>query len=200
MCPSMKLSLNSGVPLANPMMYLSVIGALQWLTMTRPDISFALNRLSQFLKSPTTDHWMACKRILRYLSSSPTKALTFASGSLLDLQAFSDADWAGCLDDRKSTSGYVVYLGGNLLSWSSKKQNVIAQFSTKSEYRSLAHAASELIWIQSILTELELPVSTCPVFDRLALAYVSGSFFSQISPLSVYFSVVLCLIFFVCRY
>lgn len=154
MCPSLKLSATSGTPLANPTVYRSIVGALQYLTMTRPDISFSVNKLSQYLKCPATLHWTAVKRVLRYLAGTPTLGLHFKPSSTLDLQAYSDADWAGSLDDRKSTSGYFVMFGGNLISWSSKKQSVTARSSTESKYRALASCTSKLAWIQSLTQEL----------------------------------------------
>ena len=163
MCPSTKLTSSSGQPMDNPFLYRSVIGALQYLTMTRPDIAFATNRLSQYLQAPTTAHWSACKRILRYLVGTQDVALHFKPSSVFNLHGYSDADWAGNLDDRKSTSGFCIYLGGNLISWCSKKQHVVARSSTESEYRSLALATSELIWIQALLNEVGVCFTGCPV-------------------------------------
>ena len=102
-------------------------------------------------------------RVLRYLAGTPDVALHFKPSSRFDLQAYSDADWAGNPDDRKSTSGYCVFLAGNLISWSSKKQHVVARSSTESEYRSLALATAEIIWIQSLLQELGVRLAGCPV-------------------------------------
>uniref|UniRef100_A0A803P6J4 Reverse transcriptase Ty1/copia-type domain-containing protein n=1 Tax=Cannabis sativa TaxID=3483 RepID=A0A803P6J4_CANSA len=122
MCANIKLSQTSGTPLTDPKQYRSVIGAFQYVLMTRPDIAFAVNKLSQYLQHPTTDHWGACKRILRYLAGTSTTGLTFTAASSLQLQGYSDADWAGCSDDKKSTSGYCMFMGNNLISWCSKKQ------------------------------------------------------------------------------
>ena len=177
MCQSTKLMTSSSAPLANPTLYRSIIGALQYLTMTRPDISFAVNRLSQYLKTPTMDHWTTCKRVLRYLVGTPTLSLHFKPTSLLDLQAFTNAGWAGNLDDRKSTTGYCVLLGGNLISCFSKKQTVIARSSTESEYRAMASATAELIWIQSLVDELCLPVIKCPTLwcDNVSSASLASN-------------------------
>jgi hypothetical protein len=134
--------------------YRSLVGALQYVTLTRPDIAFAVNKVCQFLHSPTNVHLMAAKYILRYLKGTNSIGLMLSrSGSQL-LSAFSDADWAVSPDDRRSTGGFVIFYHPNLISWSSKKQPTVAKSSTKSEYKALANAIVELIWIQSLLKEL----------------------------------------------
>ena len=107
-------------------LFRGTIGSLQYLSITRPDLSFAVNRVCQFMHRPTTTHWQAVKRILRYLKHTISYGLLLKRSSSTRLGAFSDADWAGCPDDRKSTSGFCVYLGDNLISWSSKKQPTVA--------------------------------------------------------------------------
>ncbi|KAL5755730.1 hypothetical protein ACOSQ2_020476 [Xanthoceras sorbifolium] len=120
-CSSVKLSAAIGSSLAQPTVYRSVIGALQYLTYTRPDINFAVSRLSQFLSSPNDIHWQACKRILRYLKGTSGLGLVLRPATSLHLKAFADADWASCVDDRCSTSGCCVFLGPNLINWYSRK-------------------------------------------------------------------------------
>ncbi|KAL5568926.1 hypothetical protein UlMin_025501 [Ulmus minor] len=128
---SATISLTSGTPLSDPTPYRATVGSLQYLSLTRPDISFAVNRMAQFMHQPTNEHWTLVKRILRYLC---------------------DADWAGNKDNYASTSGYLVYLGRNLVSWSSKKQQTVAHSSTEAEYRSVAATAAELRWVCSLLS------------------------------------------------
>jgi histone deacetylase 1/2 len=96
--------------------YRRMVGALQYLTLTRPDISYAVNKVCQYLHAPTTVHWTAAKRILRYVKHTLSMGLTFMRSSSTLVSAFSDADWAGCIDDRRSTGGFVVYFGPNLIS------------------------------------------------------------------------------------
>ncbi|XP_060969457.1 uncharacterized mitochondrial protein AtMg00810-like [Cannabis sativa] len=132
------LSKADGEPLANPSEYRSIIGGLQYLTHTRPDLSFAVNKLSQFLQSPTTVHWSAAKRVLRYLKGTAYHGPHIKHSDRLSITGYSDADWACSPDDRRSLAGYCVYLGETLVSWSSKKQSVISRSSTESEYRALA--------------------------------------------------------------
>ena len=114
------------------------------MTITRPDISFAVNKLSQFLHSPKSTHWEACKRLLRYLKGSVNHGLHFQASNKLVFHGFADLDWASNPDDRRSTSGYCIFLGPNLISWSSRKQHVVARSSTEAEYRALAHITVEL--------------------------------------------------------
>ncbi|GFQ02750.1 copia protein [Phtheirospermum japonicum] len=126
--PAQKLHLKDSPLFNQPTLYRSTIGALQYLTMTRPDISFAVNKLSQ-----------------------------------LYIDAYSDADWASCPDDRRSTGGHCIFLGQNLITWSSKKQCVVSRSSAESEYRSLANTASDVLWLRSLLQELGISVPNSPV-------------------------------------
>lgn len=162
MATSPKLSLHTGIRFSDPTEYRSVVGSLQYLSFTRPDISFSVNRLSQFMDSPTMDHWNAVKRVLRYLAGTSDHGIFLKRGNSTTLHAFSDADWAGDADDYVSTNGYVVYIGQNPVSWSSKKQKTIARSSTEAEYRSVANTSSELKWITSLLYELGIQLTRSP--------------------------------------
>jgi hypothetical protein len=122
--------------------------------LTRPNISFAVNKVCQFLHAPITTHWAAVKRILRNLKQSTRVGLKISKSPSLLVSAFSDADWAGCLDDRRSTGGFVVFLGTNLVSWSARKQATVPRSSTEVEYKVLANATAEVTWIQTLLMEL----------------------------------------------
>lgn len=126
-----KLTLKDSPPLSDASQYRSIVGSLQYLAFTRPDISYAVNRLSQFMHQPTECHWQAVKRVLRYLAGTPSHGVYMKKGSPLTLHAFTDADWAGDSDDYVSTNSYVIYLGSTPVSWSSKKQNGVARSSTK---------------------------------------------------------------------
>ncbi|XP_062118420.1 uncharacterized mitochondrial protein AtMg00810-like [Humulus lupulus] len=138
------LSLYDGELLSDPTSFRSLVGALQYCTMTRPDISFAVNKLCQFLHAPTSVHYQAAKRVLRYLKGTPHLSILLQPDHSHDLHCFTDADWASCPDDRRSTSAYCVFFDLNLISWSSAKQKVVSRSSTESEYRALANGAFEI--------------------------------------------------------
>ncbi|KAH9705793.1 retrovirus-related pol polyprotein from transposon RE1 [Citrus sinensis] len=158
-----KLYKDKGKLFENPSLYKSVIGSLQYVTLTRPDIAFIVNKLSQFLVAPTMLHWQACKRVLRYLQCTTTYGIQFYNSKSFSLTAFSDADWGSDPDDRRSVGGYCIFLGSNLVSWSSKKQNVVSQSSTELEYRALALTTSEVLWISYLLQELRVQLTNTPV-------------------------------------
>ncbi|XP_060669859.1 uncharacterized mitochondrial protein AtMg00810-like [Ziziphus jujuba] len=136
-----QLSAHEGDLLTNLEEYRSIVGALQYLTITRPEITFSVNKLCQFVHSPITSHWNACKRLLRYLNGTIHYGLHFKVPDMnkIVFHAFTDSDWASCPDDRRSCSGYCVFLGPNVISWSARKQHVVARSSTEAEYRALAN-------------------------------------------------------------
>jgi hypothetical protein len=111
-----KLSLHDGDTLSDPSLYRQIVNSFQYLTMTRPDITYAVNQACQFMHSPTTVHLQAVKRILRYIKGTIDLGIHLTACSSLTLHAFSDADWAGCPDDRRSTTGYCIFIGPNLVS------------------------------------------------------------------------------------
>ena len=178
MVSSAKLTKHGANYLQDPATYRSIVGALQYATLTRPEISFSVNKVCQFMSQPQEEHWAAVKRILRYLKGTVHHGLHLQKGSLhhpMPLSAFCDADWASDPDDRKSTSGFGIFFGPNLISWSSKKQYLVARSSTEAEYRSLALTTSELLWVQSLLQELkikhELPHVYCDNMSAVALTH-----------------------------
>uniref|UniRef100_A0A5B6Z677 Putative polyprotein n=1 Tax=Davidia involucrata TaxID=16924 RepID=A0A5B6Z677_DAVIN len=131
-----------------------LVGRLIYLAHTRPDIAYAVGVVSQFMHDPCTTHLDAVYRILKYLKSAPGKGVLFSNHGHLELEAFTDADWAGSINDRRSTSGYCTLVGGNLVTWRSKKQSVVARSSAEAEYRAMAHGICELIWLQTLLRDL----------------------------------------------
>ncbi|CAL1362597.1 unnamed protein product [Linum trigynum] len=175
---STSLTLDDGTPPTDATRFRQVIGALQYLVYTRPDIAYSVNKLSQYMHSPKSSHWQCVKRLLRYVSGTLTHGLSIRrSPGALSLSAFADADWAGNLDDRSSTSSYLVYLGSTLISWRSQKQRTVARSSTEAEYRAIANATAELEWVRNLLHELHHPLAAAPTVysDNLGATYLSSN-------------------------
>lgn len=174
-----KLSVTEGDPLGveDATKYRSIVGALQYLTLTRPDISFSVNKVCQFLHAPTSVYWSAVKRILRYIQGTLKLGMKIIRSRSTMVSAFSDADWAGCPDDRRSTGGFAVFLGPNLISWCAKKQATMSRSSTEAEYKSLANATAEVMWIQKLLDELgiEHPRAARLWCDNIGATYLSAN-------------------------
>jgi hypothetical protein len=141
-------------------LYQQAIGCLTYVsTSTRPDIAAAVGTLSQHMAQPSVDHWSGVKRILRYIKGTLNFGLKFsASGGALT--GFSDADWAGDPDTRRSTSGYVFQIGKCAVSWSSKKQNSVARSSTEAEYVALSLAAQEAVWLRRLMSSVGFGVKS----------------------------------------
>lgn len=128
MSSSDKLSKIQGETLSEPdtFMYLSTVGALQYLALTRPDICFAVNKVCQFIQALTDIHWKVVKRIRRFLKRTMTIGLKIEKSSSMALKTFTDSDWAGCPDDPRSTGGFAIFFGPNLVSWSARKQPTVS--------------------------------------------------------------------------
>lgn len=153
------------------------MGSLHYLSFTRPDIAYAVNRISQFVQHPTDAHWHAAKRVLRYLAGTSTHGIQLNKSSPITLLAFSDADWAGDTKDYVSTNGYLIYLGRNPISWSSKKQRGVSCSSTEFEYRAVANTASEFRWLCSLLYEMKVRLPAAPVIycDNIGATYLCAN-------------------------
>lgn len=170
-----KLSQDSGDKVDDPTLYRSLAGALQYLTLTRPDIQYAVQQLCLFMHDPRASHLNALKRVLRYLKGTITDGLQLYKSSTTTLTAYTDADWAGCPDTRRSTSGYCVFLGSNLVSWSSKRQDTVSRSSAEAEYKGVANVVAETCWIRNLLLELKCPISTATLVycDNISAVYLS---------------------------
>ncbi|KAL2244201.1 UNVERIFIED_CONTAM: Retrovirus-related Pol polyprotein from transposon RE1 [Sesamum indicum] len=161
--PGLKLSSDTGPLLPTSDSYRRLIGRLLYLSFTRPDISYSVQQLSQYLHQPCEAHWKAAIHVVRYLKGCPSLGLFLPAANSLDLQAFCDADWASCPDSRRSLTGFCVFLGPALISWKTKKQSTVSRSTAEAEYRSLAATVCELRWISYLLADfgvsLNLPVS-----------------------------------------
>ncbi|CAL8170379.1 unnamed protein product [Prunus armeniaca] len=186
--PYHRLLKDDGKPYSHPEQYRSIVGALQYLTFTRPDIAFSVNQACQFMHNPMESHVVAVKRILRYLKGTLDFGIWFKPG-LLHLHAYSDADWAGDPNDRRSVSGFIVYLGSTPISWASKKQHTVSRSSTEAEYRALAIAAAELAWIRQLFCDLHIPLHVPPLIhcDNISAIALSSNpvFHSRMKHLQI---------------
>jgi len=135
--------------------YRRLVGKLDYLTVTHPDISVTVIMVSQFLNSPCEDHCNVVIQISKYLKGPPEKRLLYGSNNHTRVVCYSDADWVKPPFDRRSTSGYCISIGGNLISWKSKKQSVVARSNAEVEYRVMASATCELVWLKKFLKELQ---------------------------------------------
>ncbi|XP_019196304.1 PREDICTED: uncharacterized protein LOC109190284 [Ipomoea nil] len=156
-----KLFAGEGEPFEDLEKYRRLVGKLNYLIITRPDIAFP----------------EAVIRIVKYLKDAPGKGILYANHGYMGVEAFFDADWAGSPSDRKSMTGYCVFVGGNLVSWKNKKQNVVSRSSAESEYRAMAHVASEIVWVHNILKEVGVEVKLLIDlwFDNCALIHIASN-------------------------
>jgi len=136
--------------------YQRLVGKLIYLSHTRPDIAYAVNLVSQFMHDPRERHLQAVDKIIQYLKASPGKGLLLKKGENLSMKVYTDADYAGLIVDRRSTTGYCMFLGGNLVTWRSKKQNVVARSTAEAEFRAMAQGVCELLWMKIILDDLKI--------------------------------------------
>lgn len=146
--------------------YREAIGSLLFIAkVSRPDIEYAINRASQFLTNYSQMHWQTVKRILRYLKGTIDYGIIYGNDmNDCTLYGYTDADYAGCIDTRKSTSGFVFMLNGGAITWLSQKQRVVAFSTTETEYIALALGTKDAIWLQQIISELGLKCDTVPMY------------------------------------
>ncbi|XP_048501649.1 uncharacterized mitochondrial protein AtMg00810-like [Beta vulgaris subsp. vulgaris] len=172
-----KLSATTGTPYDDPTTYRSLAGALQYLTFTRPDISYAVQQICLHMHAPTHEHMRALKRIIRYIQGTLSFGLQMWKSTISRIISYTDADWGGCPDTRRSTSGYCVFLGDNLISWSSKRQLTLSRSSAEAEYRGVANVVSDTCWLRNLLLELHCPVqkATLVYCDNVSAIYLSGN-------------------------
>ncbi|XP_026438563.1 uncharacterized protein LOC113337091 [Papaver somniferum] len=171
-----KLSATSGPAIKDPTLYRSLAGALQYLTFTRPDISYDVQQVCLFMHDPREHHMQALKRIIHYLQGTIHHGLFLSVSTTTGLTAYSDANWAGCPDSHRSTSGYCVFLGDNLISWSSKRQDTFSRSCAEAEYRGVANVVAETTWLRNLLLEIRLPLrrATIVYCDNVNAVYMSG--------------------------
>ncbi|XP_021734041.1 uncharacterized protein LOC110700747 [Chenopodium quinoa] len=170
-----KLSADSGPQFHDPTLYRSLAGALQYLTFTHPDITYAVQQVCLFMHDPRQAHFDALKRLIRYIQGTIDHGLHLYPSSPTYLITYTDADWGGCPDTRRSTSGYCCFLGDNLISWSSKRQPTLSKSSAEAEYRGVANVVAEACWLRNLLLELHCPLrrATVAYCDNVSAIYLS---------------------------
>ena len=134
----MSLTRDDGAILQDASQYRRLVGRLTYLTITRPDLVYAVHILSQYMDKPRQSHLDAAHKVLRYIKSSTGQGILLSFAGSMQLKAYCDADWARCKDTRRSTIGYCIFLGNSLKSWKTKKQTTVSRSSADAEYRSMA--------------------------------------------------------------
>jgi hypothetical protein len=170
----LKLSKRSSAPPVDATVYRSLIGSLRYLLNTRPDLSFSVGYLSRFMADPREDHMAALKHLLHYVTATTSYGLQYTRASVeFCLMGYSDSDLAGDIDDRRSTTGVLFFLGGNPVIWLSQKQKAVAKSSCEAEYMASAAAASQAMWLCRVLEEVTgiiVPVPTIKMDNTAAIA------------------------------
>jgi hypothetical protein len=164
MDPGNALNDRDGELLTDVTEYRRLVGRLNYLTISRPAITYSVNKLSQFVSKPRLPHLQALHHLLRYIKATAGQGIFFPAVPNLKVSAYVDADWGSCSDSRKSTTGFCVYLGHALISWKSKKQVTVARSSAEAEYRALTTLTSELLWVKQLLRAFEIPTDGIMVF------------------------------------
>ncbi|XP_071713207.1 uncharacterized mitochondrial protein AtMg00810-like [Rutidosis leptorrhynchoides] len=164
MDPQQNLHDTNSTPLPDPSLYITLVGKLIYLTITRPNLSFAAQSLSQFTQNPTIIHLKALIRVLKYVKLGPGQGLFIPASNTFNLHAYCDSDWAKCPISRRSVSGYYIFLGSSLISWQSKKQTVVSRSSTEAEYRSMADCTCEITWLKCLLRDFNIHLTLQPMF------------------------------------
>lgn len=159
----------------DPTYFRSIAGKLQYLTISRPDLQFAVNYVCQRMHAPTMGDFGLLKRIMRYVKGTVSMGIHIHKDSDLVLSAYCDSDWSGCKDTRRSTTGLCTMLGPNLISWSARRQDSVSSSSTEAEYRALTEAAKEISWLSFILRDLGVHQAkpTLLQCDNLSAVYLS---------------------------
>ncbi|XP_062119405.1 secreted RxLR effector protein 161-like [Humulus lupulus] len=136
--------------------YASLVGNLMYAQVcTRPDIAFVVGVLGRYLSDPGLSHWKAAKKVMRYLQGTKDHLLTYRRADTLDIVGFSDVDYAGCVDDKTSTSGYIYMMAGRAVSWKSVKQTLTASSTMEAEYMACYEATCQAIWLQNFISALK---------------------------------------------
>jgi hypothetical protein len=170
-----ELAGDSGPLVGDASQFRSIVGALQYLTFTRPDNAYDMQQICLPMHDPREPHLTTMKLILHYLQGTPDYDILLHYSSSSDLIVYMDADWADCLDTSRSTSGYAMFLGDNLVPWSAMQQTVVSCSSAEAEYRAIANGVAEAAWLRQLLHKLQTPPSGCTLVccDNISVVYLS---------------------------
>ena len=174
MSTSLKLSKDSSGKDVDQTLYRSMIGSLLYLTASRPDIAFSVGICARFQACPKESHLFAVKRIIKYVNGTLGHGIWFTLGTNAKIAGYTDADWAGSADDRKSTSGGCFYVGNNLVAWLSKKQNSISLSTAEAEYIAAGSGCTQLLWMKQMLSDYGLKQDVMTLFcDNMSAISIS---------------------------
>ena len=151
-----KFCKENGVEKVDEGLFRSMIGCLMYLTATRPDIMYAVSLLLRYMHCASEIYFQAAKRVLRYVKGTIDYGIKFSQVKNFILHGYSDSDWVGCVDDMRSTSGYCFSFGYGIFSWSSKKQEIVAQSTIEAEYVAATVAVNQVLWLRKLLTDLDM--------------------------------------------
>ncbi|KAJ8774133.1 hypothetical protein K2173_009564 [Erythroxylum novogranatense] len=175
-----KLQKEDGAEPTDNATHRSLVGCLMYLTATRPDIQYTVSVLSRFLHCASELHMKAAKRVLRYLKGTSSYGIKFTKSERFKLYGYSDSDWAGSVEDMKSTTGYCFAMRSACFSWYSKKQDIVALSTAEAEFIAATAAANHVIWLRKLLTDLgfnvgetELNVDNQNLLGNISKSHVS---------------------------
>lgn len=143
-----------GLVISEPERYRRLVGRLVYLAATRPDLTYAVHILAQFMQAPMEEHWLAALKVVRYLKGTLGQGIILKAESSFHLTGWCDSNWGGCPTTRRSLTGWIAQLGSSPISWKSKKQDTVSCSSAEAEYRAMGAITKELLWLKGLLKEI----------------------------------------------